>query len=175
MNTSTRDQSVAQDAGYAATLLSPSHGLPIRGSSARRLQQPHYDDADELAQAAAQLAQLPPLVTSWEVLALKQALAEAQEGRRFLLQGGDCAESFADCTSPMISNRLKVLLQMSLVLVHGLKNAGIARGAFCRAIRQAAFDGYRNPRRRDACRASAATWSTARNSLQRRAVPIRSD
>ena len=79
---------------------------------------------------AAQLAQLPPLVTSWEVLALKQALAEAQDGERFLLQGGDCAESFADCTSPIISNRLKVLLQMSLVLVHGLKKPVLRVGRF---------------------------------------------
>src|SRR5690606_32997554 len=94
------------------------------------LQQPQYADAAELARATAQLARLPPLVTSWEVLALKQALAEAQEGRRFLLQGGDCAESFADCTSPIISNRLKVLLQMSLVLVHGLKKPVLRVGRF---------------------------------------------
>ena len=71
------------------------------------LQQPSYDDPIELARAGAHLAELPPLVTSWEVLALKEAVAEAQEGKRFLLQGGDCAESFADCTSPVISNRLK--------------------------------------------------------------------
>ena len=94
------------------------------------LQQPHYEDADELARATVQLAALPPLVTSWEVLALKQALAEAQEGERFLLQGGDCAESFADCTSPVISNRLKVLLQMSLVMVHGLKKPVLRVGRF---------------------------------------------
>jgi 3-deoxy-7-phosphoheptulonate synthase len=94
------------------------------------LQQPHYDDAAELAAASARLAQLPPLVTSWEVLGLKQALAEAQEGRRFLLQGGDCAETFADCTSPVISNRLKVLLQMSLVLVHGLQRPVLRVGRF---------------------------------------------
>src|SRR5690349_13971600 len=94
------------------------------------LQQPHYEDAAELARATSQLAALPPLVTSWEVLALKQALAEAQEGERFLLQGGDCAESFADCTSPVISNRLKVLLQMSLVLVHGLKRPVLRVGRF---------------------------------------------
>ena len=73
---------------------------------------------------------MPPLVTSWEVLALKEAVAEAQEGKRFLLQGGDCAESFADCTSPVISNRLKVLLQMSLVLVHGLKKPVLRVGRF---------------------------------------------
>ncbi len=94
------------------------------------LQQPVYDDAEELARAGAHLARLPPLVTSWEVLALKEALAEAQEGKRFLLQGGDCAETFADCTSPVISNRLKVLLQMSLVLVHGLKKPVLRVGRF---------------------------------------------
>ncbi len=94
------------------------------------LQQPSYDDPVELARAGAHLAELPPLVTSWEVLALKEALAEAQEGKRFLLQGGDCAESFADCTSPVISNRLKVLLQMSLVLVHGLKKPVLRVGRF---------------------------------------------
>lgn len=94
------------------------------------LQQPHYDDLAELEAATGQLAALPPLVTSWEVLALKQALAEAQDGERFLLQGGDCAESFADCTSPIISNRLKVLLQMSLVMVHGLKKPVLRVGRF---------------------------------------------
>ncbi len=94
------------------------------------LQQPSYEDASELAEASAHLSRLPPLVTSWEVLALKQALAEAQDGHRFVLQGGDCAESFNDCTSPIISNRLKVLLQMSLVLVHGLKKPVLRVGRF---------------------------------------------
>jgi 3-deoxy-7-phosphoheptulonate synthase len=94
------------------------------------LQQPTYNDADELNRALEQLGQLPPLVTSWEILALKQRIAEAQDGERFLLQGGDCAESFADCNSPIISNRLKVLLQMSLVLVHGLKKPVLRVGRF---------------------------------------------
>ena len=94
------------------------------------VQQPSYPDANALAAALAQLHALPPLVTSWEVLALKRKLADAAEGRCFLLQGGDCAESFADCTSPIISNRLKVLLQMSLVLVHGLKLPVVRVGRF---------------------------------------------
>ena len=108
----------------------PDHWAPDSWQQRVALQQPQYDDAAELAAAGAHLAQLPPLVTSWEVLALKQSLAEAQEGRRFLLQGGDCAESFADCTSPVISNRLKVLLQMSLVLVHGMKKPVLRVGRF---------------------------------------------
>lgn len=94
------------------------------------VQQPTYPNADELAGVQRELAALPPLVTSWEILSLKRYLAEAQEGRRFVLQGGDCAENFVDCTSEVISNRLKVLLQMSLVLVHGLRLPVVRVGRF---------------------------------------------
>jgi len=94
------------------------------------VQQPSYDDPVELQSALDSLAQLPPLVTSWEIIALKQEIAQAQQGQRFLLQGGDCAESFADCGSPTIANRLKVLLQMSLVLVHGLRMPVVRVGRF---------------------------------------------
>ncbi len=94
------------------------------------VQQPGYADGVELEQALVQLRELPPLVTSWEILALKGLLADASEGRRFLLQGGDCAESFDDCTSPLISNRLKVMLQMSLVLTHGLRLPIVRVGRF---------------------------------------------
>jgi 3-deoxy-7-phosphoheptulonate synthase len=93
-------------------------------------QMPSYPDPVALAQAMDELRALPPLVTSWEILALKQQVAEAQEGRRFLLQAGDCAESFAECSSDVISNRLKVLLQMSLVLVHGLRLPVVRVGRF---------------------------------------------
>jgi 3-deoxy-7-phosphoheptulonate synthase len=67
------------------------------------------------------LSRLPPIVVSWEVEALRKHLASAQRGERFLLQGGDCAESFDDCESNTIAQKLKILLQMSLVLLHGLK------------------------------------------------------
>ncbi len=94
------------------------------------LQMPTYPDPVALESALDELGRLPPLVTSWEILALKKQLAEAQQGRRFLLQGGDCAESFSDCESGLISNRLKVLLQMSLVLVHGLQLPVVRVGRF---------------------------------------------
>ncbi len=94
------------------------------------VQQPNYPDAAELDDALRQLGELPPLVTSWEILALRGMLADVAEGRRFLLQGGDCAESFDDCTSPLISNRLKVMLQMSLVLTHGLQLPVVRVGRF---------------------------------------------
>ncbi|MCK9384477.1 MAG: 3-deoxy-7-phosphoheptulonate synthase class II [Nevskia sp.] len=94
------------------------------------VQQPEYPDRAALEQALAVLKRLPPLVTSWEVNALRSKLAEAQAGQSFVLQGGDCAESFADCESTLIANRLKVLLQMSLLLVHGLRQRVVRIGRF---------------------------------------------
>ncbi len=77
-----------------------------------------YPDRDALDAVVRKLQRLPPLVTSWEVERLKSYIADAQEGRRFLLQGGDCAETLDDCVSDIIANKLKILLQMSLVLIH---------------------------------------------------------
>lgn len=93
-------------------------------------QQAEYPDQQALEAVLAKIARLPPLVTSREVIALRQQIAEAAEGRRFVLQGGDCAESFDECEPAIISNRLKVLLQMSLVLVHGLKRRVVRIGRF---------------------------------------------
>ncbi|ANM30075.1 phospho-2-dehydro-3-deoxyheptonate aldolase [Acidobacteria bacterium Mor1] len=87
-----------------------------------------YPDAEALARALARISALPPLVTSWEVEALKDKLADAARGEAFLLQGGDCAESFDDCTSDSIAVKLKILLQMSLVLVHGTRKPVIRLG-----------------------------------------------
>lgn len=93
-------------------------------------QQATYPDGNALNKAVNKLTNMPPLVTSWEIYKLKKKLAEVQMGKRFLIQGGDCAESFSDCSSPIISNRLKVLLQMSLVLIHGLKMPIVRLGRF---------------------------------------------
>ncbi|MDN5780855.1 MAG: 3-deoxy-7-phosphoheptulonate synthase class II [Luteimonas sp.] len=108
----------------------PEGWTPSSWRARPALQLPAYPDPDVLAGVQEELRALPPLVTSWEIAALKQQLADAQEGRRFLLQGGDCAENFSDCTSDVISNRLKVLLQMSLVLVHGLRLPVVRVGRF---------------------------------------------
>jgi len=112
------------------TVSVPGDWTPASWRSRPATQQPVYPDAEALAEVEAELSRLPPLVTSWEILSLKKQLAEAQEGKRFLLQGGDCAESFADCESALVSNRLKVLLQMSLVLVHGLRLPVVRVGRF---------------------------------------------
>ena len=94
------------------------------------LQQANYPDPDVLEAALRKLAALPPLVTSWEILSLREQIAEAQAGKRFFLQGGDCAENFNEVCSPLITNRLKVLLQMSLALIHGLQMPVVRVGRF---------------------------------------------
>lgn len=91
-------------------------------------QQPTYTDKAALDSAVAALSRLPPIVVSWEVEALKEQIAAAQRGERFVLQGGDCAETFEDCQSDKIAKKLKILLQMSLVLTHGLKKPIVRLG-----------------------------------------------
>jgi 3-deoxy-7-phosphoheptulonate synthase len=93
-------------------------------------QQPTYPDQEALASTVEQLASLPPLVTSWEVERLRLQLAEAAEGKRFLLQGGACADRFDQCSAEIITNKLKILLQMSLVLTFGLRRQIIRVGRF---------------------------------------------
>ena len=129
-------------------------------------QQPKYADPVALERAVAALSRLPPLVVSWEVEALRAKLAQAQRGEQFLLQGGDCAESFEDCESDNIAKRLKILLQMSLVLLQGLEEAHHSRRPFRRPVRQAALGGHRDPRRRYAALLSGRQRQPAR--LQRR-------
>jgi 3-deoxy-7-phosphoheptulonate synthase len=103
---------------------------PASWQSRNALQQPKYEDADALNSAVAELSRLPPIVVSWEVEKLRDQLARAQRGEAFLLQGGDCAESLVDCESDRIVRQLKVLLQMSLVLLHGMKRPIIRVGRF---------------------------------------------
>lgn len=86
--------------------------LPIK-------QQPLWPDAEAVAAASAELATLPPLVFAGEVDNLRERLAHAAAGRAFLLQGGDCAETFAGATAEQIRNRIKTVLQMAVVLTYG--------------------------------------------------------
>jgi 3-deoxy-7-phosphoheptulonate synthase len=111
-----------------STILTNWH--PASWQARPAAQQPRYADPIALERAVAALSRLPPLVVSWEVEALRAKLAQAQRGEQFLLQGGDCAESFEDCESDNIARRLKILLQMSLVLLQGLKKPVIRVGRF---------------------------------------------
>jgi 3-deoxy-7-phosphoheptulonate synthase len=103
---------------------------PTSWQSKPAKQQPAYPCAADLDRVVRQLSTLPPLVTSWEIASLKEQLAEAARGRGFLLQGGDCAERFDECESGIIASKLKILLQMSLVLVHGTRKPVIRVGRF---------------------------------------------
>ncbi len=93
-------------------------------------QQPTYPDESKLNSVLERLAALPPLVTSWEVESLKSQLAMAAQGKMFLLQGGDCAEIFEECHSDVIASKLKILLQMSLVISQGSRKRVIRVGRF---------------------------------------------
>ncbi|HEY2642202.1 MAG TPA: 3-deoxy-7-phosphoheptulonate synthase class II [Galbitalea sp.] len=82
-------------------------------------QQPAWPDPDAVAAASAEIATLPPLVFAGEVDILRDRLAKAARGEAFLLQGGDCAETFAGATAEAIRNRVKTILQMAVVLTYG--------------------------------------------------------
>ena len=101
---------------------------PASWQSRKAAQQPVYEDPTALSRVVAELARLPPIVVSWEIENLRERLAAVQRGEGFLLQGGDCAESFAECESDRIAKQLKVLLQMSLVLLSGMKKPVIRVG-----------------------------------------------
>ncbi|CAM5332014.1 Phospho-2-dehydro-3-deoxyheptonate aldolase OS=Leifsonia shinshuensis OX=150026 GN=HNR13_001992 PE=3 SV=1 [Leifsonia shinshuensis] len=99
------DDSVIEGLDYWRT-------LPIK-------QQPQWPDPEAAAAASAEIATLPPLVFAGEVDQLRSRLARAAQGKAFLLQGGDCAETFAGATADQIRNRVKTVLQMAVVLTYG--------------------------------------------------------
>ena len=100
---------------------SPSNWTPDSWRARPIQQQPLWPDADTLQTTLDEVRALPPLVNHGEVDTLRAHLAEAARGKAFLLQGGDCAERFADCTKTAIEAKLKILLQMSLVLTWGAR------------------------------------------------------
>lgn len=108
--------------------ITPRDWTPTSWTRKIATQQPTYPDASAVERAVTELSSLPPLVNSWEIESLRSALAEAAEGKSFLLQGGDCAESFEDCDAAIITSKLKILLQMSLVLVHGTRKKVVRVG-----------------------------------------------
>jgi 3-deoxy-7-phosphoheptulonate synthase len=95
--------------------------LPIK-------QQPTWPDPDAVARASAEIATFPPLVFAGEIDILRERLARAARGDAFLLQGGDCAETFAGATADQIRNRVKTLLQMAVVLTYGASMPVIKMG-----------------------------------------------
>ena len=92
---------------------------PSSWRSLRARHQPEWPDESHVEASREQLAALPPLVFAGEARALTAALADVSAGRAFLLQAGDCAESFKDFSAPAIRERLKIFLQMAAVLTWG--------------------------------------------------------
>lgn len=82
-------------------------------------QSPDYPDQAALHRSTSELGRLPPIVHPKEILALRQHLRDAALGEAFLLQGGDCAELFDYCEQNAIESKIKLLLQISLVLIWG--------------------------------------------------------
>ena len=95
--------------------------LPIK-------QQPAWPDADAVHAASDEIASMPPLVFAGEVDILRERLAAAASGHAFLLQGGDCAETFAGAKADQIRNRVKTVLQMAVVLTYGASMPVIKMG-----------------------------------------------
>ncbi|MEP1606962.1 MAG: 3-deoxy-7-phosphoheptulonate synthase class II, partial [Marinomonas sp.] len=89
---------------------------------------PQYEDASELAEAEATLEAYPPLVFAGEARALKADLAEVSQGKAFLLQGGDCAESFAEFHPNNIRDTFRVILQMAVVMTFASKHPVVKVG-----------------------------------------------
>jgi 3-deoxy-7-phosphoheptulonate synthase len=98
--------------------LTPLEGLDVWRSLPIK-QQPQWPDRAELDRVTAELATLPPLVFAGEVDQLKERLGRVAQGEAFLLQGGDCAETFEAATADKIRNRVKTILQMAVVLTYG--------------------------------------------------------
>src|SRR5215204_1401015 len=99
--------------------VTPETWTPSSWRSRPARHQPQWPDEARAEVALTQLKALPPLVFAGEARDLRAALAEVGAGRAFLLQAGDCAESFHDFTAVSIREKLKILLQMSVVLIYG--------------------------------------------------------
>ena len=92
---------------------------PDSWKNLKAAQQPDWENSDRYTKVINEISSYPPLVFAGEVRALKQQLADAAQGNGFLIQGGDCAETFEDFRADSIRDKLKILLQMSVVLTYG--------------------------------------------------------
>lgn len=112
-------------------------GLPIR-------QQPSYPDAEKLGKVERQLAGLPPLVSPEEIRKLRTELALAAQGKAFLLQGGDCAESFAEFNEHNLQRFFRVLIQMTIALMYGAGSPVVKVGRIAGQFSKPRSDGTEN-------------------------------
>src|ERR1700682_1308570 len=118
-----------------STGLNTGKGTPDSWRSKPRLQMPDYPDQKALGDVEAQLATFPPLVFAGEARNLKKALAQVAAGNMFLLQGGDCAESFAEHGANNIRDFFRLFLQMAVVLTYAAACPGGKGGRVAAEIR----------------------------------------
>jgi 3-deoxy-7-phosphoheptulonate synthase len=97
----------------------PARWTPSSWTSKPVKQDAVYTDRKAVERSLAKLERLPPIVTPTEIIKLKRSLKDVALGKAFLLQGGDCAELFNYCEENAIESKIKLLLQMSLVLIWG--------------------------------------------------------
>ena len=116
-----------------------------RDKSVKQL--PVYPDETALKQVEGKLSGFPPLVFAGEARRLQNALAEVAAGRAFLLQGGDCAESFAEFSANNIRDTLRVILQMAVVLTFAAASPVVKVGRLGRAVCQTALGVDRDAKR----------------------------
>ena len=117
---------------------------------ANALQQPQWPDHDRLDAVLDRLERLPPLVFAGECDQLRERLAAVARGEAFLLQGGDCAETFAGTTAAGIQGKLRTLLQMAVVLTYAASVPVVKVGRMAGPVRQAPVGRDRGPGRRGA-------------------------
>ncbi len=129
------------------------------------VQVPQYPDAGKLAAIEAQLASFPPLVFAGEARNLKKSLARVAAGDAFLLQGGDCAESFEDHSANSIRDFFRVFLQMSVVLTFAAASPVVKVGRIAGQ--------FAKPRSSPTEKRNGVELPSYRTSLSRRARPIR--
>ncbi|KAL8806659.1 MAG: hypothetical protein Q9182_001187 [Xanthomendoza sp. 2 TL-2023] len=123
------DQIILSTAGEAAAEVKVTNGIqtndetsswtPSSWTTKPIKQDVTYNDRAAVSKALAKLERCPPIVTPTEICKLKRNLRDVALGKAFLLQGGDCAELFDYCESGMIESKIKLLLQMSLILIYG--------------------------------------------------------
>jgi 3-deoxy-7-phosphoheptulonate synthase len=106
----------------------PQQWQPASWRACPAAQQPAYPRAKALQRVRALMHGYPPLVVPGEIERLRAHVADAGAGHTFILQGGNCAEQFSDCTAATIMNQLKILLQMSVILTHGARKPVVRIG-----------------------------------------------
>ncbi|MBN1698515.1 MAG: 3-deoxy-7-phosphoheptulonate synthase [Spirochaetales bacterium] len=101
---------------------------PSSWQNKKALQQPVYRDDEGYRRVIGRLTSYPPLISPGEIDRLKRKIGEAGEGEGFILQGGDCVERFIDCNERTITNKFKIILQMSVILTYAARKPVIRIG-----------------------------------------------